>query len=526
MKNVLVPHAAVVGREVHRNLTVPALYEAAIRRAEGMIASGGALVVDTGKHTGRSPKDKFIVEEASSAASIWWGDTNRPISEERYDALRERVMAYLAEQELYVQDCFVGADPAHRRALRVTTEYAWQSLFAEDLFIRCGPGEMAGFQPDFAVYNAADFRAEPSRDGTRTETFILLHLGRREVLIGGTRYAGEIKKSVFSVMNYLLPDEGVLPMHCSANVGERGDVAVFFGLSGTGKTSLSADPSRTLVGDDEHGWGENGVFNFEGGCYAKMIRLSPSAEPDIYAATRRFGTILENVVIDPATRELDLDDERLTENTRGAYPLDFIRNASETGRAGQPSNVVFLTADAFGVLPPISLISPAQAMYHFISGYTAKVAGTEVGVTEPTATFSTCFGAPFMPRHPGVYAKLLGERIERYGVRTWLINTGWTGGPYGVGHRMKIAYTRAMVSAALEGKLADVPTVADPIFGVHVPAACPGVPAEVLQPRSTWADPAAYDAQARKLARMFVENFRTFADGVTPEILAAGPRVE
>jgi phosphoenolpyruvate carboxykinase (ATP) len=526
VKDVLIPHADVVGREVHRNLTVSALYEAAIRRGEGMIAAGGALVVDTGKHTGRSPKDKFIVEEPSSAASVWWGQLNQPISEERYDALRERVMAHLAERELYTQDCFVGADPAHRRSLRVTAELAWQSLFAEDLFIRPAEGELTGFQPDFAIYDAATMRADPARDGTRTETFILLHLGRREVLIGGTKYAGEIKKSAFSVMNYLLPDEGVLPMHCSANVGERGDVAVFFGLSGTGKTSLSADPSRTLVGDDEHGWGENGVFNFEGGCYAKMIRLSPTAEPDIYAATRRFGTVLENVVIDPVTRELDLDDERLTENTRGAYPLDFIRNASETGRAGQPSNVVFLTADAFGVLPPISLISPDQAMYHFISGYTAKVAGTEVGVTEPSATFSTCFGAPFMPRHPGVYAKLLGERIERYGVRTWLINTGWTGGPYGTGHRMKIAYTRAMVSAALEGRLADVPTVADPIFGVHVPTACPDVPADVLQPRSTWADPGAYDAQARKLARMFAENFRTFADGVTPEILAAGPRTE
>ncbi len=525
MTDVLTPQG-VTARAVHANLSVPALYETAIRRKEGRISVGGALVVQTGKHTGRSPKDKFIVEEPSTAAHVWWGEINQPISEARYEALRERVMGHLASREIFVQDCHVGADPAHGRSLRVTTETAWASLFADNLFIRPAAEELARFEPDFTVYDAASFKADPARDGTRTETFILVHLRRREVLIGGTSYAGEIKKSVFSVMNYLLPDEGVLPMHCSANVGGHGDVAIFFGLSGTGKTSLSADPGRTLVGDDEHGWGENGVFNFEGGCYAKMIRLSPSAEPDIYAATREFGTILENVVIDPVTRELDLDSEALTENTRGAYPLDFIRNASASGRAGQPANVVFLTADAFGVLPPISRITPEQAMYHFISGYTAKVAGTEVGVTEPTATFSTCFGAPFMPRHPGVYARLLGERIARHGVRTWLVNTGWTGGPYGVGHRISIAHTRAMVHAALEGGLEGVPMVTDPIFGLQVPTACPAVPAEVLQPRSTWSDPAAYDAQARKLARMFVENFRTFADGVSPEILAAAPRIE
>ena len=525
MTDVLTPQGGI-SHAVHANLSVPALYEAALERQEGVISAGGALVVETGKHTGRSPKDKFIVEEPGSAAHVWWGEINQPISEARYDALRERVMAHLAGREVFVQDCYVGADIAHRRSLRVTTETAWASLFADNLFIRPAAADLARFDPDFTVYDAASFRADPARDGTRTQTFILVHLRRREILIGGTSYAGEIKKSVFSVMNYLLPDEGVLPMHCSANVGGHGDVAIFFGLSGTGKTSLSADPERTLVGDDEHGWGDNGVFNFEGGCYAKMIRLSPTAEPDIHAATRRFGTILENVVIDPITRELDLDSEALTENTRGAYPLDFIRNASASGRAGQPTNVVFLTADAFGVLPPISQITPEQAMYHFISGYTAKVAGTEVGVTEPTATFSTCFGAPFMPRHPGVYAKLLGERIERYGVRTWLVNTGWTGGPYGVGHRISIAYTRAMVHAALGGELEGVPMVTDPVFRLRVPTACPAVPAEVLQPRSTWADPAAYDAQARKLARMFAENFRTFADGVSPEILAAAPRIE
>ena len=513
-------------RQVYANLSVPALYEEAIRRGEGMVAAGGALVVETGKHTGRSPRDKFIVDEPSTSASIWWGDVNQPISEERYLALRERVMGHLAERDTFVQDCYIGADPAHRRSLRVTTETAWASLFADDLFIRPDADALARFAPDFHIYDAATLRADPSRDGTRTETFILLHLQRREVLIGGTKYAGEIKKSAFSVMNYLLPDEGVLPMHCSANVGPDGDVAIFFGLSGTGKTSLSADPERTLIGDDEHGWGDGGIFNFEGGCYAKMIRLSPTAEPDIYAATREFGTILENVVIDPATRVLDLDSDALTENTRGAYPLHFIRNASETGRTGQPSNVIFLTADAFGVLPPISSITPEQAMYHFISGYTAKVAGTEMGVTEPTATFSACFGGPFMARHPGVYARLLGERIARHGVRTWLINTGWTGGPYGVGSRIRIAYTRAMVRAALEGRLEDVPTTTDPIFGLRVPTSCPDVPSEVLQPRSTWSDPEAYDRQARKLARMFVENFRTFADGVSPEILAAAPRTE
>jgi phosphoenolpyruvate carboxykinase (ATP) len=516
----------LASRLVHANLSVPVLYEAAVGNHEGLISSGGALVVETGKHTGRSPKDKFIVDEPSTSAQVWWGEVNQPISEERYEALRTRVMAHLAEREVYVQDCYVGADPAHRRSLRVMTETAWASLFAEALFIRPDADDLEGFQPDFLVFDAATLRADPARDGTRTETFILVHLRRREILIGGTSYAGEIKKSVFSMMNYLLPDEGVLPMHCSANVGERGDVAIFFGLSGTGKTSLSADPERTLVGDDEHGWGENGVFNFEGGCYAKMIRLSPTAEPDIFAATRRFGTILENVVMDPVTRDLDLDSDALTENTRGAYPLDYIGNASATGRAGQPSTIILLTADAFGVLPPISRITPEQAMYHFISGYTAKVAGTEVGVTEPTATFSTCFGAPFMPRHPGVYARLLGDRIERYGVRTWLINTGWTGGPYGVGHRISIAHTRAMVRAVLGGELEGVPMVTDPVFGLQVPTTCPDVPAEVLQPRSTWQDPDAFDAQARRLARMFVENFRTFADGVSPEILAAAPRIE
>ena len=525
MTTVREPDALVVGRSVQANLSPARLVEAAVRNREALLSAEGALVVRTGRHTGRSPKDKFIVEEPSSTGSIWWGEINQPIGEERYDELRERLLAHLRERDLYAQDCFVGADPRHRRSLRVYTETAWASLFCDNLFIRPSREDLRTFEPNFTIVDAPSFRADRARDGTRTETVILLHLGRREILIGGTQYAGEMKKGAFSVMNYLLPDEGVLPMHSSVNVGRRGDVAVFFGLSGTGKTTLSADPERVLVGDDEHGWSDDGVFNFEGGCYAKTIRLSPMYEPDIYSTTRRFGTILENVVIDRETRELDLDSAAFTENTRGAYPLHFIGNASPTGRAGHPSNVVFLTADAFGVLPPISRLTPEQAMYHFISGYTAKVAGTEIGVVEPTATFSTCFGAPFMPRHPGVYARMLGERLERHDVPVWLINTGWTGGPYGVGERMNIAYTRAMVHAALDGALEGVETVVDPVFGVAVPTECPDVPSIVLRPRSTWSDADAYDRAAQKLARMFADNFRKFEAGTAPEIRRAGPRV-
>jgi phosphoenolpyruvate carboxykinase (ATP) len=505
------------------NLSSAALYEAAVRDGEGMIAAEGPLVVSTGTHTGRSPKDKFIVREPSSEASVWWGDVNHEITEAHYDKLRNRLMDYLADRRMYSQDLFIGAHPSHRRSLRVYTETAWASIFARNLFRRPTADDLASFAPNFTIIDVPSFEADPATEGTRSTTAILVHLQRMEIIIVGTKYAGEIKKSAFTVMNYLLPDEGVLPMHSSINVGKAGDSVVFFGLSGTGKTTLSADPERSLIGDDEHGWGSDYVFNFEGGCYAKTIRLSPAYEPDIFATTRRFGTILENVDIDPASRELDLDSERFTENTRAAYPLHFIGNADPTGIAGTPRNVVFLTADAFGVLPPISRLTREQAAYHFISGYTAKLAGTEVGVKEPSATFSAGFGAPFLPRHPGVYAHLLMDRLEQYDVPVWLVNTGWTGGPYGTGKRMDITHTRNMVRAALNGALRDVPTVIDPIFGVAVPTEVPGVPSEILQPRNTWADGAAYDAAAANLAAMFHDNFEAYAGGVSAAIRDAGP---
>jgi len=515
--------ARVRAGKIVANLSTAALYEAAVRDAEGVIAAEGPLVVGTGTHTGRSPKDKFIVREPSSEASIWWGDVNHPISEEDYDRLRARLMAYLADRRLYSQDLFIGAHPAHRRSLRVYTETAWASIFARNLFRRPSAAELADFAPNFTIIDAPSFQADPATEGTRTGTAILVNLAAMEIIIVGTEYAGEIKKSAFTVMNYLMPDEGVLPMHASVNVGEAGDAAVFFGLSGTGKTTLSADPLRSLIGDDEHGWGSEYVFNFEGGCYAKTIRLSPMYEPDIFAATRRFGTILENVDIDPVTRELDLDSERLTENTRGAYPLHFIGNADPTGIAGTPRTVVFLTADAFGVLPPISRLTREQAAYHFISGYTAKLAGTEIGVKEPSATFSAGFGAPFLPRHPGVYAELLMDRLDQFDVPVWLVNTGWTGGPYGIGERMNIAHTRNMVRAALNGELRDVPMVTDPVFRVAVPTEVPGVPSEILFPRSTWSDASAYDVAARKIAHMFHENFEAYASGVSEAVREAGP---
>jgi phosphoenolpyruvate carboxykinase (ATP) len=518
--------SASLGRVVRANLSTPELYEDAVRAGEGIIAADGPLVVRTGKHTGRSPQDKFIVREPSSARKIWWGEVNRPIALEHYDRLRARLMDYLADRPVYAQDLFVGAHPDHRRSLRVYTETAWASIFARNLFRRPSADELRDFAPNFTIIDVPSFQADPSTEGTRTGTAILLNLARMEILIVGTEYAGEIKKSAFTVMNYLLPDEGVLPMHSAANVGEAGDTVVFFGLSGTGKTTLSADPLRRLIGDDEHGWGVDGVFNFEGGCYAKTIRLSPMYEPDIFATTRRFGTILENVDLDPATRRLDLDSDRFTENTRAAYPLHFIGNADETGIAGQPTNVVLLTADAFGVLPPISRLTSDQAQYHFISGYTAKLAGTEVGVKEPQATFSACFGAPFMPRHPGEYAAMLADRLHRHGVRAWLVNTGWTGGPYGTGERMNINHTRSMVRAALSGALDDVEFDVDPVFGFEVPRTCPDVPSEVLRPRATWADRDAYDTQAAALARLFVENFAAYADGVSEAVRAAGPRVD
>jgi len=520
------PHpstAAPRARMIRTNLSTAELYEDAVREGEGVIAAEGPLVVRTGKHTGRSPLDKFIVREPSSEANIWWGDVNNPITEASYDRLRGRLMDYVKDRTLYSQDLFIGAHPKHRRSLRVYTETAWASIFARNLFRRPTAADLEAFAPNFTIIDVPSFKADPATEGVRSETAILLHLQRMEILIVGTMYAGEIKKSAFTVMNYLMPDEGVLPMHSSINVGQAGDATVFFGLSGTGKTTLSADPLRSLIGDDEHGWGSDYTFNFEGGCYAKTIRLSPMYEPDIFATTRRFGTILENVDIDPVTRELDLDSERITENTRGAYPLHFIGNADPTGIAGAPRNVVFLTADAFGVLPPISRLSRAQAAYHFISGYTAKLAGTEIGVKEPSATFSAGFGAPFLPRHPGVYAHMLMDRLETHEVPVWLVNTGWTGGPYGVGHRMYIAHTRNMVRAAINGDLANATFVTDPIFRLEVPTEVPGVPSEVLIPRNTWPDPAAYDAAAAKLATMFHANFATFADGVSEEVRNAGP---
>ncbi|MEL7061632.1 MAG: phosphoenolpyruvate carboxykinase (ATP) [Acidobacteriota bacterium] len=509
------------------NLPAARLYEEAVRRHEAVIAAQGPLVAETGIHTGRSPKDKFVVDEPSSRDNIWWGEVNVSIESERFERMLERAQDYVAGKDLFVFDGWAGADARYRLGVRVINENAWQNLFARNMFLRETDAEvLANFQPEFTVVNLPGLEADPERDGTRSSTFVLVDFGRRLVLIGGTQYAGEIKKSIFTVMNYRLPMQGVLSMHCSANYsGSAADpqVALFFGLSGTGKTTLSADPTRTLIGDDEHGWGDDGIFNIEGGCYAKVIRLDPETEPEIYSTTRRFGTILENVTIDPVTRRLDLDDASKTENTRASYPLTHLDNIDLSGTTGHPSHVIFLTADAFGVLPPISKLDDAQAMYHFLSGYTAKVAGTEKGVTEPQATFSACFGAPFMPLHPGRYAELLGERIRRHQAQVWLINTGWTGGPHGEGSRIKLPYTRRMVHAALDGELDGVETHRHPIFGLEMPVAVDGVPSELLDPRSTWSDGERYDAQARELARMFVDNFRTFEDGVDDAVKNAAP---
>jgi phosphoenolpyruvate carboxykinase (ATP) len=507
---------------VRWNLSTAALYEEAVRRNEGVIAATGPLVCRTGQHTGRSPNDKFVVREPSSEQHVAWGKVNRPMDPAHFDLLHDELLASLSGKELYVLDCYAGADPAYRLPVRIINEYAWHNLFCRNLFID-DPRAASEGAPQFTVIDAPGFKADPKRHGTNSEVVIALNFARKLVLIGGTSYAGEMKKSIFTVLNYLLPLRGVMPMHCSANIGADGDVALFFGLSGTGKTTLSSDPTRMLIGDDEHGWSERGVFNFEGGCYAKTIRLSAEAEPQIYATTRRFGTVLENVAVDPETRALNLDDDRLTENTRAAYPIAFIDNAEPSGQGGHPRNVIMLTADAFGVLPPISRLTPEGAMFHFLSGYTAKVAGTEKGVTEPRATFSTCFGAPFLPLPPSRYARMLGEKIARHGARVWLVNTGWTGGPYGVGKRMKIGYTRAMIHALLAGELDNVSYQTDPIFNLEVPTSCPGVPAEVLNPRSTWADGSAYDQQARKLAGMFRDNFRAFDADVDAAVIAAGP---
>jgi phosphoenolpyruvate carboxykinase (ATP) len=474
---------------VYWNLNTPELYEEIARRREGVFSSHGALIVDTGEHTGRAAKDKAIVREPSSEDKVFWGDVNKDFSQEKFNAVRDRMMAYTKGRELFVQDTYAGADSRYRLPVRIITELAWHSLFARTMFIDDPRGE--NHRPEFTIINLPGFKADPAEDGTRSSTFILMDFSQRLVLIGGTSYAGETKKSVFTILNYLLPQRGVMSMHCSANVGDADDVAIFFGLSGTGKTTLSADPERRLIGDDEHGWSQSGVFNFEGGCYAKVIKLSAEAEPDIYRTTRMFGTVLENVVYDPETRVLDLNDASKTENTRAAYPLESIPNIVPEGYAGHPKNIIMLTADAFGVLPPVSRLSPEQAMYHFLSGYTAKVAGTEKGVKEPEATFSTCFGAPFMVLHPGVYADLLGQKMAEHKANCWLVNTGWSGGPYGEGQRMKIGYTRAMIRAILNGTLAGIDTRPDPVFGLGIPVSCPDVPQEVLTPRNTWKDPQA-----------------------------------
>ncbi len=508
---------------LHWNLGTAGLVEQALQRGEGQLSKDGPLVVKTGKHTGRSAKDKFMVRDAETESSLWW-DNNKSMSPEHFVALKADFLAQLATREtLFVADLYGGSQPEHRVNVRVINELAWHNLFIRTLLVRPEAGELEGFAPDFTIIDLPSFIADPARHGCRSETVIAVSLSEKLILIGGTAYAGEMKKSVFGVLNYLLPAKGVMPMHCSANIGPEGDTAVFFGLSGTGKTTLSADPARTLIGDDEHGWSDTAVFNFEGGCYAKMIRLSAEAEPEIHATTRRFGTVLENVVMDPHTRELDLDDNSLAENSRGAYPIDFIPNCSDANMGPVPRNIVMLTADAFGVLPPIARLTPDQAMYHFLSGYTAKVAGTEIGVTEPEATFSTCFGAPFMPRHPSVYGNLLKERIAKGNVDCWLVNTGWTGGKYGVGKRMPIKATRALLNAALDGSLNNAEFRKDPYFGFDVPVAVPGVDTAILNPRETWADKGGYDAMAKKLVGLFIDNFAKFDAHVDQGVRESAP---
>ena len=502
------------------------LYEHIIRRNEAALSQTGPIIVNTSPYTGRSPNDKFVVEENTTKDSIWWGKVNVSFDADKFDKLHKRVAKHLEGKDVFVQDCNAGADPEYCLPVRIVTETAWHSLFAQNMFRRIhGAEERRNHSPEFTVINACNFKAVPERDGTASEAFILLNFEKGLILIGGTTYGGEIKKSIFTALNYILPTKGVASMHCSANAGANGDVALFFGLSGTGKTTLSAAPNRRLIGDDEHGWSDRGAFNYEGGCYAKLIRLREESEPEIYATTKMFGTVLENVVFDPVTRELDLDDASITENTRGAYPLTSIPNIVPEGRGGHPKNVIMLTCDAFGVMPPIARLSPDQAMYHFLSGYTAKVAGTEKGMgSSPSATFSTCFGAPFMVHPPTVYSKLLSEKIARHKSTCWLVNTGWSGGPFGVGERMKIAYSRAMVNAAVSGALDDVEMETDPIFGLNIPKSCPDVPSDVLNPRNTWSDGAAYDAKARELVTLFAENFKQFENDVPDGVVAAGPR--
>lgn len=521
-------HGIVNTRKVYWNLTREALYEEVVFRGEGRISHLGPLVVNTGKHTARAAQDKFIVREADSEDKIWWGEYNRPLAPDKFEELYARMQGFCQGRDLFVQDCYAGADPNHRIAARIITEYAWHSLFARNMFVLPKTAEQYKyFVPDFTVLVLPGFQAMPQIDGTRSETFIALSFSHQLALIGVTEYAGEIKKSIFTVMNYLMPLDGVMSMHCSANVGKNGDTALFFGLSGTGKTTLSADPNRGLIGDDEHAWSDEGISNYEGGCYAKVIGLSETAEPQIYACTRKFGTILENVVYDPVTRYIDLNDDRLTENTRASYPLEFIENAVPEKMAGHPKNIIFLTCDAQGVMPPIARLSPEQAMYHFISGYTSKVGGTEIGLSsEPQITFSACFGGPFMVHHPMFYADLLARKMQRYGATCWLVNTGWVGGPYGVGKRISIRHTRALLNAALNGLLDNVEYYTDPVFGFAVPKTCPDVPESVLRPWESWQTRAEYDNRYAQLAARFIENFRKFQNECPPEVVAAGPKLQ
>jgi phosphoenolpyruvate carboxykinase (ATP) len=512
--------------QVHWNLVPPELAQHAARRSEGVFADMGPFVAVTTPHTGRSPKDKFVVREPGSERDIDWGGVNVAMAPEKFEVLLADVQKYLnGLDELFVQDLYTGADPTHRLKVRYVTPNAWHSLFVRNMFIRPEASDLPTFEPSFSVLHAPEMKADPVRHGTRSGTFIVLDFAKHMIVIGGTRYAGELKKAMFTVMNYLMPKADVLSMHCSANIGKGGDTALFFGLSGTGKTTLSADPDRYLIGDDEHGWSRDGVFNFEGGCYAKVINLSKDGEPDIYATTQMFGTVLENVVLDPLTLRVRFDDQSITENTRASYPLHYIRNFVPSGRGGHPRNIVFLTADAFGVLPPIARLTPEQAMYYFLSGYTAKVAGTERGVNEPQATFSACFGGVFLVWHPTKYATMLGTLIAEHKSKVWLFNTGWTGGAYGTGRRMRLPHTRSMVRAALLGQLDAVRYVTDPVFGLSVPTEVPDVPARVMSPRDTWSDGAAYDAQAKTLARMFAANFERFGSNVPDAIRTAGPRI-
>jgi phosphoenolpyruvate carboxykinase (ATP) len=514
MARNLQEHGISTSGNIHWNLTTPWLYEAIVRKGEALLAHGGPIVVNTAPHTGRSPNDKFIIYDSGTRDEIWWGPVNKSLAPEKFAVLKERLLHSLADKELFVQDCFAGASRRHRLPIRIITETAWHSLFARSLFICPQAAELASHSPEFTLIDVPSFHACPESEGTNSDVFILVNFSEKLILIGGTGYGGEIKKSIFTIMNYILPRErNTLSMHCSANVGTAGDTAIFFGLSGTGKTTLSTDPDRLLIGDDEHGWDDEGVFNIEGGCYAKVIRLSKEFEPEIHDCTHRFGTVLENVVIDPVSRKIDLDDASLTENTRAAYSIRNIRNAIQAGTGSHPKNIFMLTCDAFGVLPPIARLTPEQAMFHFLSGYSAKIAGTEDGLgTEPQATFSACFGAPFLPLHPSVYAQLLREKISRHGVRCWLVNTGWSGGGFGVGKRIRIDHTRAMIHAALTGVFDTIPFVREPFFGLSIPTACPGIPSSILNPVAVWPNVTMYENKAADLAKRFRENFRQFED--------------